>query len=291
MSDLFSIYEDSFNILIHSVNKIIDDIDNLSKEKSEQALSEANNNLKEAESHLKKMDLECESNFGKNSERLKLKVNNYKNEYKNIKNKFLKQQEIYIGKKSKEMIGKSDFKNNNKEKLIIDTEDNDEEAYNQSNKLDYGKRKMLEIEHDTKNIGKELNSHTDKIRKTDARIVNMGESLDDSDNLVTKMIKRERRNKLLIYGLIVFFCILFIIIVISKFGGNSDKPAYNTEDNKDNTDNINLKLNDNSISNSEFLNKDIITSELKENNNTNNNDKSNEVKVEVSTSIKEDTEN
>ena len=103
MSDLFSIYEDSFNVLLHRVSKVTESMGNLSKEKTEQAINEANLNLTEAESHLKRMELECDSGFGKNIDRLKLKVKNYKNEYGKVKDNLYKLQEQYINRKSNEI--------------------------------------------------------------------------------------------------------------------------------------------------------------------------------------------
>lgn len=203
MSDLFNIYEDSFNVLLNRVNKVIDSISNLSKEKSEQALQEANLNLTEAESHLKRMEIECDSGFGKNIERLKIKVSNYKNEYSNTKSKLYQHLEQYINKKTDVRLGNLDAN-------LIDNE----ESFHQSEKLEQGKRTALFIENSAKQVSNSLAVNTDKMKQINGRTVELDSNIEDSDNIMTRMIRRNNKNRLIFTVLgLCLFCLLVIVIV------------------------------------------------------------------------------
>lgn len=217
MSDLFSIYEDSFNILTHGVNKLIESLGNLSKEKTEQALNDANSQLLEAENHLKKMELECEANFGKNSDRLKLKVNNYKNEFRNLKSRFTAQQALYIDKKSEEALQEAIEKGN--PNFI----NQDDAYYKQTERLEDGKRKIMSVDQSAIEVGKELSIQTDKMKNMDSRLVGLTNSVEESDTIVTRMMKRENKTKLLIFGLIVALAVIFVLICFYQLSKDSDK--------------------------------------------------------------------
>lgn len=217
MSDLFSIYEDSFNILTHGVNKLIESLGNLSKEKTEQALNDANSQLLEAENHLKKMELECEANFGKNSDRLKLKVNNYKNEFRNLKGRFTAQQALYIDKKSEEALQEAIEKGNPAFRT------HDEEFYKQSERLEEGNRKMMSIDQTAVEVGKELSIQTDKMKNIDSRLVGLTNSVEEGDTIVTRMLKRENKTKLLVFALIVVLAVIFVILCFYQLSSDSEK--------------------------------------------------------------------
>ena len=230
MSDLFSIYEDSFNVLLHRVSKVTESMGNLSKEKTEQAINEANLNLTEAESHLKRMELECDSGFGKNIDRLKLKVKNYKNEYGKVKDNLYKLQEQYINRKSNEIrLG------NLNTNLIED----EEESYKNSEKLEKGKRAMLYVENNAKQSIQGLSDNSDKMRKINARTVEVESTIDDSDNLMTNMIRKSNKNKYLIIGLGIFFILLLIIVIVYNVqqSGTSEIKENNNKETKENIQN------------------------------------------------------
>lgn len=211
MSDLFTIYEDTFNIVINKVNKIIDSMQNLSKEKSEQALTEANDNLNEAERYLKQMELETETNFGKNSDRLKLKVKNYKQEYENVKRRFNNQQSQYIDKKSHDFLAENQNKNKNFKQRLIDGE---EMAYeNQNYKLENATRKVMGIENQAVEVVKEMNHQTKKIEGIDARTLGLNNSVDDNQDIIDEMYRREQRNKYIILGVIIILSLILITIL------------------------------------------------------------------------------
>lgn len=216
MSDLFNIYEDTFNIVINRVNKIIDSMSNLSKEKSEQALVEANDNLSEAQRYLKQMELECDANFGKNSDRLKLKIRNYKNEFEMVNRRFLKQQETYVNNKSADASFFLDTSNNkiNKQRLI----DNEELAYETGEKLERAKRTTMQMENSGIEVMKNMNHQTKQMESIDARVMGINTNLDDNQDIIEEMIRRDQRTKYVILVVaIILVSMLAIIIGVRVF--------------------------------------------------------------------------
>lgn len=216
MSDLFNIYEDTFNIVINRVNKIIDSMSNLSKEKSEQALVEANDNLSEAQRYLKQMELECDANFGKNSDRLKLKIRNYKNEFEMVNRRFLKQQETYVNNKSADASFFLDTSNNkiNKQRLI----DNEELAYETGEKLERAKRTTMQMENSGIEVMKNMNHQTKQMESIDARVMGINTNMDDNQDIIEEMIRRDQRTKYVILVVaIILVSMLAIIIGVRVF--------------------------------------------------------------------------
>lgn len=220
MSDLFSIYEDTFNVVISRVNKIVDSMQNLSKEKTEQALSEADDNLNESERYLKQMELESDGNFGKNSDRLKLKIKNYKNEYENVKKRFLKYKDQYIDRKSADLLTDSANHKFTKQRLI----ENEELAYESNDKLEHAKRKTMQIENSSIEVMKDLNHNTKKMESIDARVIGVNTNIDDNQDIIDEMVRRDQRTKYIILAAaIILVSMLAIIIGVRLFSkeGNS----------------------------------------------------------------------
>ena len=215
MSDLFSIYEDTYHKVIEKIQKIIDSMNNLSKEKTEQALSEANDNLIEAERYLKQMELECDANFGKNSDRLKIKIRNYKNEYETVKRRFLKLQEQYIDRKSRDYLNDSTRKSIHQQRLI----EAEEISYNNSNlALDKGIRASHIIEKSAIEVIKDLNNNTNKMKSTDARVLGLMNNIDENADIIEEMNRREARTKYIILATaLILFSILVIVIGVRLF--------------------------------------------------------------------------
>lgn len=218
MSDLFNIYEDTFNIVINKVNKIIDSMQNLSKEKSEQALSEANDNLNEADRYLKQMELECDASFGKNSDRLKLKIRNYKNEYETVKRRFNKHQEQYITKKSADMMLDTSNSKLTKQRLI----DNEEYSYENGEKLEHGKRKAMQIENSALEVMKDMHKQTKHMEKIDARVLGVNSNVEDNSDLIDEMVRRDQRTKyIILIAAMILLTMLAVIVGVRLFASPS----------------------------------------------------------------------
>ena len=104
MAEYISAQEDELNILFDKLSKTITTFTTLSREQAEKAIIETNAKIKDGENILEKLE-----NFIKDNENkipheeiveYNKKINNFKNDFKNIVNKFNLTQSTYINKKA-----------------------------------------------------------------------------------------------------------------------------------------------------------------------------------------------
>ena len=104
MAEYISAQEDELNILFDKLTKTITTFTTLSREQAEKAIIETNSKIKDGENILEKLE-----NFIKDNENkipheeiveYNKKINNFKNDFKNIVNKFNLTQSTYINKKA-----------------------------------------------------------------------------------------------------------------------------------------------------------------------------------------------
>jgi hypothetical protein len=104
MAEYISAQEDELNILFDRLTKTITTFTTLSREQAEKAIIETNAKIKDGENILEKLE-----NFIKDNENkipheeiveYNKKINNFKNDFKNIVNKFNLTQSTYINKKA-----------------------------------------------------------------------------------------------------------------------------------------------------------------------------------------------
>ena len=163
MAEYISAQEDELNILFDKLTKTITTFTTLSREQAEKAIIETNAKIKDGENILEKLE-----NFIKDNENkipheeiveYNKKINNFKNDFKNIVNKFNVTQSTYINKKAETaLIDDIEISiNYNKTDLIDDDENkkkveetnkkgeptfkigNIQNISNNGNNLDFGK--------------------------------------------------------------------------------------------------------------------------------------------------------
>jgi len=93
---------------------------------------------------------------------------------------------------------------------------NDNQNEKSNLKLDRAKRSAIEIENISKNVMVDLESQTQKLHSTQLKIGNLNTSIDNSGNLITRIMNREHRNKAIIGVFSVTLVALFIMIMYTK---------------------------------------------------------------------------
>jgi hypothetical protein len=119
-----------------------------------------------------------------------------------------------------------------REKLI----NNEDVAWKSYDKLEQAKRSAIEMENISIDINRELHGHTEKIKNINSKVTDMNGELVSSNYLLTKMMRRENRNKLIIALISILLIICFIGIIYFKFftsGKREDTPDF-TNTNKAN---------------------------------------------------------
>lgn len=177
------------------------------------------------------MELECSANQKSNSQigvKVKLyfiQLRTYKNEYEQTKKRFLKLQDTYILKKSKEAlmtdeldeqelqeIGGNGKKNNQKTKLI----ENEALAYKQQQSIEQAKRVAIDIEHHSIGIMNDLDRNNQMLKGVNEKVYHLNKNLDNSNSIMTRILKKENRNKLIIAGFSVLVFTIFSVILYNN---------------------------------------------------------------------------
>ena len=208
MSDLFDIYEDSLKIVIKNVQANIDK-NNI----TENDLELLHTNITEAKRIIKQIDVEISSNTTTISQSEKIKYRNYANEIDKLNKKYLKVQERYIKRKNNDILSFDGIEvsaNKKAQKMnLLENEQNDS--------IEEIKRKTYDIENTGKNIMTNLNTQNDQMRSVRDNIKGLNGEIDESNGIISRMLRRENRNKLIIIIVSVILVIIFILIVMYKF--------------------------------------------------------------------------
>ena len=208
MSDLFDIYEDSLKIVIKNVQANIDK-NNI----TENDLELLHTNITEAQRIIKQIDVEIPSNTTTISQSEKIKYRNYANEIDKLNKKYLKVQERYIKRKNNDILSFDGIEvsaNKKAQKMnLLENEQNDS--------IEEIKRKTYDIENTGKNIMTNLNTQNDQMRSVRDNIKGLNGEIDESNGIISRMLRRENRNKLIIIIFSVILVIIFILIVMYKF--------------------------------------------------------------------------
>ena len=208
MSDLFDIYEDSLKIVIKNVQANIDK-NNI----TENDLELLHTNITEAKRIIKQIDVEISSNTTTISQSEKIKYRNYANEIDKLNKKYLKVQERYIKRKNNDILSFDGIEvsaNKKAQKMnLLENEQNDS--------IEEIKRKTYDIENTGKNIMTNLNTQNDQMRSVRDNIKGLNGEIDESNGIISRMLRRENRNTLIIIIFSVILVIIFILIVMYKF--------------------------------------------------------------------------
>lgn len=205
MSYIFNIYEEQLISLLKSVEHVNNNF--LLKKKQY---------LIEAEKMLNMMELDM--TLGRDNHKIKIK--NYKEKvlqlWKDLENKELPIKLNSLETQDKGQVG------NDYNKLV-------EVTLQMNSKLEDSKRKMIEMDYVGNYIARDLSEQSDKISKINSKEGLLNDELTYSGTIITRMTKRENRNKML-FGIfsIGMICIVLFVIFLRE---GSEIPSSTTESN------------------------------------------------------------
>ena len=206
MSDVFKIYEDSLNISINNIKRILN-----KKDFNNDDISKLSDNLKESKRLIKQMNLEISSlkNSNKFEKEIENKFTNYQTTIENYS------QEIYRIQ--------NNFNNNSKTfNSNIMLEGNDSESNRQLQKMglienedgfiiDEMQREAYKIEDIGKNINYNLNQQGEQMQSIRNNIYDLNKDIDKSNTLINKLLKRENRNRCIVYLIIIIVIVILFL--------------------------------------------------------------------------------
>jgi hypothetical protein len=83
--------------------------------------------------------------------------------------------------------------------------------------LERAKTSSNQIESMSTEVMKELESQSNQLRGIKSKVNFIDQNVDQSNNLINRMMKRENRNKILIYIFALSLLIVFCLIMYFKF--------------------------------------------------------------------------
>ena len=213
MSEIFSIFEDSLKIVLKNIKKSIN-----KSSLNDNDMEKLHFNMKEAQRIIRQMELEINSKNNEVPKDLKTRYNNYKNQIDEYNVKYSKIQELYIQNKNQNSLA-FDFtdidssKKIQKESLI----DNEGGLYGMHNTLDEIQREAYRIEDMGNNMRYQFEIQGDQMKNIRDNIFDLNNHINHSNKLINNMLKRENRNKCILFLLIFIGCVILLIIFYYKF--------------------------------------------------------------------------
>lgn len=213
MSEIFSIFEDSLKIVLKNINKSLN-----KSSLNDDDMEKLHFNMKEAQRIIRQMELEINSKNNEVPKDLKTRYNNYKNQIDEYNVKYSKIQELYIQNKNQNSLA-FDFtdidssKKIQKESLI----ENEGGLYGMHNTLDEIQREAYRIEDMGNNMRYQFEIQGDQMKNIRDNIFDLNNHINHSNKLINNMLKRENRNKCILFLLIFIGCVILLIIFYYKF--------------------------------------------------------------------------
>ena len=219
MTELLITYEKSFqknnDIITSNFNKIDSYLSSNKDSEREKTkinistiLDEIDKLIEEQQKILKQMEIEICSLINRDDyEEFSSKLSSFK---KNLAMNKKKYNELYL---------KEDSRNNSSDNILLTENSNNlmsKENYllQRNEKLQQVQRSLSSTESIGTNIIVNMDNQTKNMKNITGKIKHMGQDLQDSNNILTKMKKRTKKNKYII----IFFIIAFILILAGIIG-------------------------------------------------------------------------
>ena len=219
MTELLITYEKSFqknnDIIISNFNKIDSYLSSNKDSEREKTkinistiLDEIDKLIEEQQKILKQMEIEICSLINRDDyEEFSTKLSTFK---KNLAMNKKKYNELYL---------KEDSRNNSSDNILLTENSNNlmsKENYllQRNEKLQQVQRSLSSTESIGTNIIVNMDNQTKNMKNITGKIKHMGQDLQESNNILTKMKRRTKKNKYMI----IFFIIAFILILAGIIG-------------------------------------------------------------------------
>lgn len=112
----------------------------------------------------------------------------------------------------KDELDISSANNNQKQKLI----ENEDMVLKQSNNIENAKRIAIEMEHVSIGIMSGLHENNQKLTGVNTKVGTLNDELNISSGIMSRILKKENRNKLIIAGFSLALILAFIFIIYYK---------------------------------------------------------------------------
>lgn len=152
-------------------------------------------------------------------------IRNFKNAFDQYKKRIKQEKENVKNKEKLDSILITD-KNNQAEKLI----NNEDIAYSSFNKLENAKRNTYELESISIETAKGVYENSEKIKGAKGKLLDINKDLSTSNSLISRMLRREYRNKIVLIMFAFVLILTFLTIIYMKFFSSDGKPTTNSSE-------------------------------------------------------------
>ena len=211
MSEIYSIYESSFKTLSRKIDSLLN-----INEFNEKNITELRGSIQEINRIIKQMSLEINNLKLTTNKKISKEIEDNLNKYKNIV-------QDYNSKLALIQDYKFRKSNNSSNKILIDDDEKFqnqgliEDEYIQQTKINTIGREMADIEQIGNNINNGLLNQGEQMHQMRDNVFLMKNEADKSNDLINKIMKLAKKNKIKMYGSVALFVLIFIMILIMKF--------------------------------------------------------------------------
>lgn len=151
-------------------------------------------------------------------------IKNFKNALEHYKKRIKQTKENLKNKEKIDSLLISDKQKNQSlqsEKLIA----NEDIAYSSFNNLENCKRTAYEMESISIETAKGVYENTEKIKNSKGKLLEINTELSSSNSLISRMMRREYRNKIVLMMFGLTLIIIFLTIIYMKFFKTTGEPT------------------------------------------------------------------
>jgi hypothetical protein len=137
-------------------------------------------------------------------------VRNYKICLEQYKKRIGKQRETVVNNRNLDLLITTTSETQRQKLIDHDT------AWQQLNKIELAKRTTIEMEHVSIEICKDLNKQTEVMKGVQHKLTDVNKEIRNSNSLISRMMRREHRNRAIITIFSVGFIMTFLVILYFK---------------------------------------------------------------------------
>ena len=236
IEDDFSKNEDEIITLLNKLSTTIDTFKTLSRDQAEKAILETNSKINNCKEILDKMEEYVKNNEDEediNKGELSKKIQNYKNEYHEILNKFNEIQDSYINKKTENALlekdndnelvddddeeKNKDKKNKNVQKFIIDGEKSDNKKNKKEKEIEKKKEEINNKKGEITVISVSNNNQIIENNNVNVLKYSLKPKLHDENDETFNQINKDyfSKKKKMVLICVVICILIFLVIILS----------------------------------------------------------------------------
>jgi len=213
MTSVFDGYDEEYKTLTSDISKKISDIktyeDDAEKKKS--SITHVGELIKQAKQLIQQMQLEVRSLDTATKRELTKKVDQYKDSLQSLSDDFktIVEKEERDGLFGDRSDSEGEEGTTDRDRMAAATD----KLRGTTSRIEAARRVIAETEDVAINITEELGKNREKIETTHAKVKNVNSMTRAGGKIIGRIRSRDKRQRMMIYGVLCFLCLAFVIIL------------------------------------------------------------------------------